>query len=45
MKYHINIIFITKNNMDDVIPAVVMDNGSGYIKAGISGDDAPRATI
>ncbi|CAD8090613.1 unnamed protein product [Paramecium sonneborni] len=31
--------------MDDVIPVVVIDNGSGYIKAGISGDDAPRATI
>ena len=31
--------------MDEVIPVVVIDNGSGYIKAGISGDDAPRATI
>ena len=23
-------------------PAVVIDNGSGMIKAGIAGDDAPR---
>lgn len=31
--------------MDDLIPAVVIDNGSGFCKVGISGDDAPRATI
>ena len=24
------------------VPAVVIDNGSGMIKAGIAGDDAPR---
>lgn len=31
--------------MDELIPAVVIDNGSGFCKVGISGDDAPRATI
>ena len=31
--------------MDDFVPAVVIDNGSGSCKVGISGDDAPRATI
>jgi Actin len=31
--------------MEDLIPAVVIDNGSGFCKVGISGDDAPRATI
>jgi len=31
--------------MDDHVPAVVIDNGSGFCKVGISGDDAPRATI
>jgi len=27
---------------DDLNPAVIIDNGSGMIKAGIAGDDAPR---
>lgn len=31
--------------MDDAVPVVVIDNGSGYVKVGISGDDAPRANI
>lgn len=44
--YYIYIyIYYYNKIMDDVIPVVVIDNGSGYIKAGISGDDAPRATI
>ena len=30
---------------DDHIPALVIDNGSGFCKAGISGDDAPRGSI
>jgi len=29
-------------SMPDVKPAVVVDNGSGFIKAGISGNDAPK---
>lgn len=28
---------------DDYQPAIVIDNGSGICKAGISGDDFPRA--
>ena len=31
--------------MDDDIDAVVIDNGSGTIKAGFAGDDAPRAVF
>lgn len=31
--------------VDDHIPALVIDNGSGFCKAGISGDDAPRGSI
>ena len=27
----------------DAVEAVVLDIGSGYIKAGIAGDDAPRS--
>ncbi len=30
---------------DDEVEAIVIDNGSGTIKAGIAGDDAPRAVI
>jgi actin-related protein len=30
---------------DDIVPAIVIDNGSGFVKAGISGDDAPRCSI
>jgi len=29
--------------MEDGVAAVVIDNGSGYIKAGFAGDDAPRS--
>ena len=32
------------NNTDEVT-AVVMDNGSGMVKAGFAGDDAPRAVF
>uniref|UniRef100_A0A914DNK3 Beta-actin n=1 Tax=Acrobeloides nanus TaxID=290746 RepID=A0A914DNK3_9BILA len=31
--------------MDDDIPAIVIDNGSGVCKAGFAGDEAPRAVI
>lgn len=30
---------------DDDIAAVVIDNGSGMVKAGFAGDDAPSAVI
>jgi len=29
--------------MEDEISAVVIDNGSGYIKSGLAGDDKPRS--
>ena len=29
--------------MDEEITAVCIDNGSGFIKAGLAGDDAPRS--
>lgn len=28
---------------DEQTPAIIIDNGSGMIKAGIAGDDAPRS--
>lgn len=31
--------------MQEVKPAVVIDNGTGYIKAGLAGDDAPRTVF
>ena len=33
------------NMADDIVPAIVIDNGSGFCKAGISGDDTPRCSI
>lgn len=30
---------------EDEVQAVVIDNGSGYVKAGFAGDNAPRAVI
>jgi actin beta/gamma 1 len=30
---------------DDDVAAIVIDNGSGIIKAGFGGDDAPRAVF
>jgi len=30
---------------EDFIPAIIIDNGSGFCKSGISGDDAPRCQI
>ncbi|KRX00350.1 hypothetical protein PPERSA_10849 [Pseudocohnilembus persalinus] len=30
---------------DDIVPAIVIDNGSGFCKAGIAGDDAPRSQV
>jgi actin len=31
--------------MSDSVTAVVIDNGSGSIKAGLAGDDAPRSVF
>ena len=31
--------------MDDDVIALVVDNGSGMVKAGFAGDDAPRAVF
>ena len=31
--------------MDDDVAALVVDNGSGMVKAGFAGDDAPRAVF
>jgi len=31
--------------MTDENPAIVIDNGSGMCKAGISGEDAPRTSF
>ena len=33
------------NIYEDDIAAVVIDNGSGMVKAGFAGDDAPRAVF
>ena len=30
---------------DDDVAALVVDNGSGCVKAGFAGDDAPRAVF
>ncbi len=30
---------------DEDVAAVVIDNGSGMVKAGFAGDDAPRAVF
>lgn len=30
---------------DDVLPAIVIDSGSGTTKAGFAGDDPPRTVI
>ena len=35
----------TNLNMDDDVAALVVDNGSGMVKAGFAGDDAPRAVF
>jgi actin-related protein len=34
-----------KQNMGEVVRAIVIDNGSGMCKAGFAGDDAPRAVF
>lgn len=31
--------------MEEEIQAIVIDNGSGIVKAGFAGDDAPRAVF
>ncbi|XP_052086654.1 uncharacterized protein LOC127723986 [Mytilus californianus] len=33
------------HEIDEDIPAVVIDNGSGMVKAGFSGDDAPKVVF
>ena len=33
------------SNGDDDVAAIVIDNGSGYCKAGFAGDDAPRSVF
>ena len=30
---------------DDEVAAIVCDNGSGMVKCGFAGDDAPRAVL
>jgi len=35
----------TMSFIEEEIPAVVIDNGSGMCKAGFAGDDAPRAVF
>ena len=31
--------------MDEEVTAVIIDNGSGLVKAGFAGDDAPRSVF
>lgn len=31
--------------MDEEVTAVIIDNGSGMVKAGFAGDDAPRSVF
>merc|ERR1712086_643963 len=35
----------TSNMSDDEKPAIVMDNGTGMMKCGLSGEDAPKVTF
>ncbi|SPR00164.1 unnamed protein product (mitochondrion) [Plasmodiophora brassicae] len=35
----------SNSNMSDEVQALVVDNGSGMVKAGFAGDDAPRAVF
>lgn len=32
-------------NRDDLGPAIIIDNGSGVMKAGLASDEAPRAVF
>ena len=41
----ITLIKMPFNVYDDEIAAVVIDNGSGMVKAGFAGDDAPRGVF
>ena len=41
--FHRHILFMSDDGGD--VQAIVIDNGSGYIKAGFSGDDAPKAVF
>ena len=36
--YILKLFIVTLNMADDIVPAIVIDNGSGIIKAGFSGD-------
>lgn len=31
--------------MDDSNPAIIVDNGSGFIKVGVAADDAPKSSF
>ncbi|CAC5359506.1 Actin, larval muscle,Actin, clone 403,Actin-104,Actin, alpha sarcomeric/skeletal,Actin-2, muscle-specific,Actin-related protein T1,Actin, cytoskeletal 3A,Beta-actin-like protein 2,Actin, indirect flight muscle,Actin-103,Actin-related protein 2-B,Actin-46,Putative actin-9,Actin-65,Actin, cytoskeletal 1A,Actin-42A,Actin-4,Actin-71,Actin-75,Actin-85C,Putative actin-22,Actin, alpha skeletal muscle 3,Putative actin-28,Actin, cytoskeletal 1B,Actin, muscle-type A2,Actin-8,Major actin,Actin, adductor muscle,Actin len=44
-KRYVIIYTMPFNVYDDEIAAVVIDNGSGMVKAGFAGDDAPRAVF
>jgi actin-related protein len=35
--------YLNNRKMEDSSSAIIIDNGSGYIKAGVAGDDAPKA--
>ena len=45
LKYFAYLLTFQTNNMDDDVAALVVDNGSGMVKAGFAGDDAPRAVF
>lgn len=47
LKYFVFLSSLTEANMcdDDETTALVCDNGSGLVKAGFAGDDAPRAVF
>jgi actin-related protein len=38
-------LLIMANRYDEIPPAIVIDNGSGMVKAGIAGDNAPRCVF
>ena len=45
LKYFAYLLTFQTINMDDDVAALVVDNGSGMVKAGFAGDDAPRAVF
>lgn len=36
---------MSDRNNEDEVQALVIDNGSGMVKSGFAGDDAPRAVF